>query len=153
MFNLFRCQCTLSSIVSHFWFCLFYYFNDFSQFSLLRTFSFISVTFMFTTVDLSCFIVTSVIVFFILACVNFNVIHIFKFCLHFPLTIANVIFWHGRHRASHKFSFGLFQGVTLVLMSHSYHVGMYRTHSQSFKHFHTSVVVVIAKCTHSVALG
>lgn len=43
-----------------------------------------------------------------------------------------------------KWSFGLFQGVTLVLISPTSHVDMFYTHSQSFMHCHTSVVTFVA---------
>ena len=76
-----------------------------------------------------------------------------KFHFHFYFTIANVIFWYGKCLISHKISYGSFQGVTLVLMSHTYHVDMYYIHSQSSMHCHTSVFIIVAKCIFSVTLG
>lgn len=52
-----------------------------------------------------------------------------------------------------KWSFVLFQGVNLVLMSHASHVDMFYTHFQSFMHCRTSVITFIAKCIFCVTLG
>jgi len=46
-----------------------------------------------------------------------------------------------------------FQEEYLEMMGPIYHIDMYWTHSQSFMHCHSSVVIVIAKCVLSVALG
>lgn len=68
----------------------------------------------------------------ILACVTFNfirILHVF-FSLSFWCCKCHLLAWKAFHIK--KSGLGLFQGVKLVLMSHSYHVDMYHIDSQSF---------------------
>lgn len=136
-----------------------------------RDYSFISMSFSnnlfcapsLLQVSLSCLrlsvllVLTLIRVFFMLYLVWHESLSIsFAFCkfrLHFPIIVASASFGHGKRRISHKCSFGFFQVVILVLMIYNYHEDMCYSHSQSFKLCHTSVVIVVAKCTFSVALG
>lgn len=67
-------------------------------------------------------------------------------------TLEIVIFSHVKCRTIYISLFWWFQEVIFVQMSLSYHEDIYCTHFRSFKHYHTSVVMVIAKCTFSVTL-
>lgn len=58
----------------------------------------------------------------------------------------NVVFSHVKCHMMYMIFFWWFQGIIFVKMSSSYHVNIFFTHSQSFKHFCTSLVTVVAKC-------
>lgn len=52
-----------------------------------------------------------------------------------------------------NWSFGLFQGEIFVIMSFYYHVDMFHTHFQSFKHCRTSATAFVTKCVFCVSIG
>lgn len=70
----------------------------------------------------------------------------------FSLNIVNVVFTHVRCHTLCIISFLWFQCFIFMKISWSYHVNTRHTISQSFKHYRTIVVKVIAKCIFSVAL-
>lgn len=70
----------------------------------------------------------------------------------FSLHIVNIIFTNVSCCTMCTSSFWWFQGHIFMKMSWSYHVNTFCTHSQSFKNFHISVVMVVVKCIFSVKL-
>jgi len=75
-----------------------------------------------------------------------SVIHTFLFILQMSSFGMGSVAYHV------KWSFGLLQRVTLVLMSPNL-VSMFYTHSQRFMHCNTTFVTFVAKCTLCVTHG
>lgn len=113
--------------IGHFWLWLYFYFGEFFQLLLPRTSSFASVTFMFMAISFPFlyFNRCHFHVIFTLACFTLNVIHILQvsFALFSYRHKFSPFVWEVSH--INKCSYSLFQGITLVSMSPTYHVGTY----------------------------